>query len=97
MSNARHDDELESEGIPALDDAINEDEGILPPQDRPMHRASSPEVPDVVRADEDKVGRLVAPDRGAAEDTEATEVAVETEDDAGLSAEEAAMHITESP
>jgi hypothetical protein len=44
------------------------------------------------------VGRLVQPDGGMVDlDREPTEVAMETEDDGGLSAEEAAMHITDSP
>ena len=44
------------------------------------------------------VGRLVQPDGGMVDmDHEATEIAMETEDDGGLAAEEAAMHITDSP
>jgi hypothetical protein len=32
----RDDNELESEGIPDLDDAVNEDEGMIPPRDHPQ-------------------------------------------------------------
>src|SRR3954471_22808030 len=111
-----NDDELESEGVPALHDAINDDEGLLPPRDYPTavedygitadeQRVPEPladfvarEEPDIVPADgvmvgRDTVGRLVAPDGGNGIDTEAAEVATESEDDAGLSAEEAAMHV----
>jgi hypothetical protein len=52
------------------------------------------EQPDVARADQRPVGRLVAPDAGTGRDDEGTEVAEEERDDTlGLSAEEAAMHI----
>ena len=113
MTNRAHDDELEAEGIPALDDAVNDDEGMAPPRDHPTavddygttaaeQRVPEPlsdfverERPDVFRADGDRVGRLVAPDAGSGEDDEATEVAMETDDDVGESAEEAAMHIVD--
>jgi hypothetical protein len=43
------------------------------------------------------VGRIVEPDEGASPDDEATTVAAETDDVQLLSAEEAAMHITDEP
>ena len=115
MTNAdhAHDDDLESEGIPALDDAANADEGIMSPRDYPvavdeygvtaaeqrtpesLEARIAREEPDVVVGDEDRVGRLVAPDAGGGPDEEPTEVARETEDDLGESAEEAAMHVTD--
>ena len=113
VTNVDSDDELESEGIPPLEDAINEDEGMVPPRDHPIavddygvtaqeQRVPEPledfverEQPDVFVGDDDRVGRLVAPDAGGLFDNEATEVAIETEDDAGESAEEAAIHIIE--
>ena len=82
MTNYNNAEALESEGIPALDDAINDDEGIPPPSDHREQPAP-------------RVGRLVAPDEGGLDDAEAAEVAVETGDDLALSAEEAAIHIVE--
>jgi hypothetical protein len=56
------------------------------------------EEPDVLPRDDAPVGRLVAPDGGMIDvDDEPTEVATDTGEDAGLSAEEAAMHITDTP
>jgi hypothetical protein len=43
------------------------------------------------------VGRIVEPDEGSATDEEASAVAEETEDATQLTAEEAAMHVTEEP
>ena len=56
------------------------------------------EEPDIEPGDDSSVGRLVEPDHGMVDmDREASAVALESEDDGGLSAEEAAMHITDSP
>jgi hypothetical protein len=56
------------------------------------------EQPDRERGARDDVGRLVEPDGGMVDmDREAEAIAMETEDDGALSAEEAAMHITDSP
>jgi hypothetical protein len=43
------------------------------------------------------VGRIVEPDEGASPDDEADAVASETDDATALSAEEAAMHVTDDP
>jgi hypothetical protein len=78
--------ELDAEGIP-LDD--------LPPgleEDDLIEETRSP------RDVGDDVGRLIEPDQGVAGlDHERDPVAGLTEDDDGLSAEEAAMHITDLP
>ena len=68
--------------------------------DEPLADRLRQEQPDVELGDDAgrPVGRLVQPDGGMVDlDTEPTEVALESEDDAGLSAEEAAMHITDTP
>jgi hypothetical protein len=66
--------------------------------DEPLADRVRREQPDREPGGDVPVGRLVQPDAGIVDiDTEATEVAMETEDDAGLAAEEAAMHITDTP
>jgi hypothetical protein len=56
------------------------------------------EEPEGFGVDEGGVGRLVQPDQGMPDlDAEPTEMADESDDDAGLTAEEAAVHITDSP
>lgn len=56
------------------------------------------EIPDIEPGDNLAVGRLVEPDHGMVDtDIEATAVAFESDDDGALSAEEAAMHITDTP
>jgi hypothetical protein len=115
VTSAQHDDELEAEGIPAIYDALNDDEGMATPRDHPIaatdygitaeeQRRPEPladrvrrEQPDIFVGDEEPVGRLVSPDAGGGADDEPTEVAMETEDDAGESAEEAAVHIIDPP
>jgi hypothetical protein len=115
MSNVNNTDDLEAEGIPPLEDTVNQDEGLMAPRDYPVavddygvtaNEQRTPETlqdrlareePDVFMGDEDTVGRLVEPDAGGLFDDEATAIAIETEDDAGESAEEAAMHITDTP
>ena len=47
--------------------------------------------------DPDGVGRIVDPDEGAFDDTEAESVGMETDDAAALTAEEAAMHVVDDP
>jgi len=133
MSDPTYDNaaELDAEGIPALDDPINDDEGMIPPRDHPQgaeefgvtaaeERAQEPmaqrllrEEPevspdDINEADADlpmggmSSGRFVAPgdeDVDAVDDEKdvvASEV-VGGEDGDSLSAEEAAMHLTDEP
>lgn len=56
------------------------------------------EPDDLATALDDSVGRLVAPENEIDQiDTTAEEVAFDSGDDAALSAEEAAMHITDAP
>lgn len=63
-----------------------------------ISQRSSREVPDGYRDDEDAVGRLVQPDQGVAGlDAEPDEVASDVPDLDGLSAEEQAIHPTDSP
>lgn len=60
----------------------------------PLDRRVRREQPDRVRAEQEPAGRLVAPDAGNLMDDEAAEVAeLVAEDDTGMSAEEAAVHI----
>ncbi|MDQ1438397.1 MAG: hypothetical protein QOK43_2026 [Acidimicrobiaceae bacterium] len=66
--------------------------------DEPLAERVRRELPDVEPGDDGHVGRLVQQDQGMIDmDVEAEEVATMTGDDAGLSAEEAAMHITDVP
>ena len=66
--------------------------------DEPLRDRVRRELPDREPGRRDEVGRLVQPDGGMVDmDREATEVAIESEDGDALSAEEAAMHITDSP
>jgi hypothetical protein len=58
------------------------------PVDRPDHGTKS---------QPGGVGRLVDPDLGGVEDTEAQAVATDTGEMSGLSAEEAAMHVEPPP
>ena len=97
------DNDFEGE-IPPGDEAKGAEEwGITAREERldePMADRVRREEPDRPGggADDVPVGRLVQPDSGMVDaDREATEVAMETTDDGALSAEEAAMHITDSP
>lgn len=88
--------------MPPRDEPVAVDEfGITPEEGRkqePLAERVLREEPDIVQGDGDLVGRLVENDRGIVDvDMEETSVARETEDDDGLSAEEAAMHITDRP
>jgi hypothetical protein len=66
--------------------------------DEPLAERVRREQPERVGGADVPVGRLVQPDGGMLDvDTEGTEIAMETEDDGALAAEEAAMHITDSP
>ena len=59
---------------------------------------ASREMPEEVRDEDDAVGRLVQPDQGVAGlDTEPDELATDVPDMDGLSAEEQAIHPTDSP
>jgi hypothetical protein len=68
-----------------------------PPTDDDLDGDGEVDDPTRQQRDPNVVGRIVEPDEGAATDEEATTVASETDDTAGLSAEEAAMHVTEEP
>jgi hypothetical protein len=66
--------------------------------DEPLAQRVLREEPDYEPGDDGVVGRLVQPDGGMVDfDREGTEIATMTDDDGALSAEEAAMHITDSP
>lgn len=76
--------------------------GVTPEEERqqePLAERVLREEPDVLPGDDGAAGRLVQPDLGVVgADVEATEVAGDVgPDDGGFSAEEAAMHITDSP
>lgn len=120
-----NDDDLEAQGIPAiedpppgLEDDYNQVEGMMAPRDHAVgatefgitpqeERLQEPlaervlrEEPDIMTGDleYDSVGRLVAPDQGVAGlDDERDAIAAVTGDDDGMSAEEAAMHVTDLP
>lgn len=67
--------------------------------DEPLAQRVQRELPDIEPgADDAGLGRLVEPDQGMVDfDKERDPIATMTGDDAGLSAEEAAMHITDLP
>lgn len=98
-----HDQYNQVEGMmPPRDEPVGAEEfGITPEEERqqePLAERVLREEPDVVPGDGDTVGRLVEADHGVVDfDEEETSVARETEDDDALSAEEAAMHITDRP
>lgn len=126
--NSQH---LDREGIPDLETAINQDEGMIPPGDRPAgvdefgvtaqeERGDEPiadrvtrELPDVGPDDIDLTdsertydeieagdGRLLEPGSEDVDAVDAEKDAVATlvgEDEGALSAEEAALHITDQP
>lgn len=88
--------------MPPREEPVGADEfGITPEEERqqePLAERALREEPDVAAGDRDTVGRLIEADRGVVDvDEEETAVARETEDDDALSAEEAAMHITDRP
>lgn len=78
-----------------------EDYGITGEEGRtqePLAERVLREEPDVMDGLDDSVGRLVEPDQGVAGlDDEATSIASDSADTDGLSAEEAAMHVTDAP
>lgn len=125
---------LEDEGIPELEEPINEDEGLIPPGDTPIaadeygvtaaeQRTPEPmservtrELPDMMADDIDLDdadlrygepaegdpirGRLVQPGDEDVDEIDDEKDVVATligEDDAGMSAEEAALHIVDEP
>jgi len=66
--------------------------------DEPLRDRVRREQREGLRGPGQDVGRLVQPDAGmVGADTEPTEIAMETEDDDALAAEEAAMHIADTP
>jgi hypothetical protein len=116
--------DMDAEGIPDLEDPINQDEGLIPPRDHPQaveefgitaaeERADEPladrilrEEPDfdegaVGQAADDAIGgRLIEPgseDVDAIDEEKDAVATLATEDEGGLSAEEAAIHLTDSP
>jgi len=126
--NSQH---LDSEGIPDLETPLNQDEGMMPPGDRPKaadefgvtareERADEPlaervtrEVRDVGGDDIDlrdaertydeleaREGRILEPGSEDVDMTDEEKDAIGTlvgEDEGALSAEEAALHITDNP
>lgn len=80
----------------AVDDRVTAAEQV---GDETLAERGWREEPDVEPGDEAAVGRLVQPDQGMADlDDEATETAQALGSDAdALSAEEAAVHITDTP
>jgi hypothetical protein len=62
-------------------------------QGEPLAGRLAREAPDVYPEDPRGVGRLVEPDEGARSDTEPDMIASDSGDTAGLSAEEAAIHL----
>ncbi len=131
MSDPNYDNaaELEAEGIPALQDSINEDEGLIPPRDHYQGAGEfgitaaeersqetvadrlfreEPEVSpdDIDEADADlpmggmSSGRFLAPgdeDVDALDDEKDVVASEVIGDGDALSAEEAAMHVTDQP
>src|SRR6476661_2824538 len=116
--------DTDAEGIPDLEDPINQDEGLIPPRDFPQgveefgttaaeERADElladrvlREEPDfdegaVGQAADDAIGgRLIEPgseDVDAIDDEKDAVASLATDGEGGLSAEESAMHITDSP
>ena len=125
--NSRH---LDREGIPDLETPVNQDEGLIPPGDRPVaaeefgitaveERKDEPiadrvtrELPDLDAGDIDltdaersyddvagPTGRLVEPGSEDVDVTDDEKDAIGTlfGDDGALSAEEEAIHLTDSP
>jgi hypothetical protein len=85
----------EAEGIPSVADdtstAYDEPEPRMRPDEQPALPVDRPEHGTKGRPG--GVGRLVDADLGGIQDTEAQAVAFDTGEMAGLSAEEAAMHL----
>lgn len=99
-----HDEYNQIEGMmPPRDEPVGAREfGITPQEERqqePLAQRVLREEPDVLpRMGDEPVGRLVEPDQGMVDyDVEEESVAFETADADGLTAEEAAMHITDRP
>ena len=84
---------LDREGVPALDEPINDDEGMLPPADQPH---AVPTAAEQARGEslEDRLGQELSEDNELWQQDVIAEVGGEGE---ALSAEEAAMHITDEP
>ena len=78
-----------------------EDFGVTAEEERmqePLAERVLREEPDIMDGLDDSVGRLVEPDQGVAGlDDEATSIASDSADTDGMSAEEAAMHVTDTP
>lgn len=97
------DDYNQVEGMmPPRDHPVGAEEfGITPEEERmqePLAERVLREEPEFVPGDDGAVGRLVEPDQGVAGlDDEATSIAFDSADTDGLSAEEAAMHVTDTP
>lgn len=97
------DDYNQVEGMmPPRDYPVGVEEfGITPAeerQDEPLAVRVTREEPDVMPLDDEPLGRLVEPDQGVAGlDHERDAIATDVADADGLTAEEAAMHITDTP
>jgi hypothetical protein len=75
---------------------MSERDDDFDPEDLEAAVEGAPDGP--LSAPDELAGRLVEPDQGiAGRDKERDPVASETTDDDGLSAEEAAMHVTDRP
>jgi Family of unknown function (DUF5709) len=85
----------EAEGIPSVADdtstAYDEPEPRMRPDEQPPLPVDKPDRG--VKRRPGGVGRLVEPDLGGIEDTEAQAIATDTGELSGQSAEEAAMHL----
>jgi hypothetical protein len=116
---AGHDD-LEAEGLPDLDEPINDDEGMIPPRDYPQGvdefgvtaaeqrlgetledrvRREEPDFGDDSDGDTHIHGRIVDPADEDVDDIDDEKdlVGMFVDDDEGLAAEEAAIHIIDEP
>ncbi len=88
--------------IPPGDEPKGAEEfGITPREERlqePIAERVLREQPDFEPGDDGALGRIVEPDQGMVDfDTEERVIGTMTGDDMGMSAEESAMHITDTP
>ncbi|MBW3669224.1 MAG: hypothetical protein KY443_08430 [Actinobacteria bacterium] len=88
--------------MPPRDHPVGAEEfGITPEEERmdePLADRVRREEPETMPGDDTGVGRLVEPDQGVAGlDDEPTNIAGDSADNDGMSAEESAVHITDTP
>ena len=105
---------LDREGVPILEEPINDDEGMLPPADQPhavptaveqrrgetLAERAGQELPEDNQLWEERPGQLLQPgdeDVDAFDDEKDVIAEIGGEEGEALSAEEAAMHITDEP